>query len=239
MATSPKSSRKARVRAEGVRLMTAVERLVDDPDTLIAQVEAFKMAVNLPADDAEYLEVLCAKVIDHYSIKTAIIGGATALPAVVPGPGSLVAVVGGSLVDMTLVLKHEVEMAMCLTHLHGFDLRDERERWLAYVLAGVRTYEVQAGRNYFVDLLEAQLDVLPKYTPREIFKIASAVLGRLALRSMSRGMARALPLVGIVVGAATNKLMTASVGWACVDTLERRRRMAPPEPVVDAVVSPT
>ena len=232
------ATRRARdPQAEGERLLSAIDRLVDDRDTLISRVEAIKGAINIERDDKAYREAVAAKIIDVYSVKTAIIGAATALPAVVPGAGSGIALVGGALVDMTLVLKHEVEMAMCLTHLSGFDLADERERWLAYVLAGVRTYEVESGRSYFVDLLEAQVDILPRYTPREIFKIAATVLGHLAIFSLSRGVIRALPLVGIFVGASTNKLMTTSVGWSCVDTLERRRRMAPREPVVEAKVT--
>jgi uncharacterized protein (DUF697 family) len=175
-------------------------------------------------------------VIESYSMRSAIAGGLTALPAAVPGAGTGVALVAGSLVDMTMVLKHEVEMALCLTHLYGFDLRDERERWLAYVLVGVRTYEVQTGRNYFVDPLEAQLDALPRYTPRQMFKIAATVLGRLAVSSLARGWVRALPLVGIFVSASINKLMMTKVGWSCVDTLERRIRAPGPVPVVDAVV---
>lgn len=232
------ATRRARAaQAEGERLLSAVDRLIDDRDTLISQVEAVMAAIDIDRKDAAYVEAVAAKIIDDYSVRTAIVGGVTALPAVFPGAGSAVALVGGSLVDMTLVLKHEVEMAMCLTHLYGFDLRDERERWMAYVLAGVRTYEVESGRNYFVDLLEAQIDILPRYTPREIFKIAAIVLGQIALRSMSRRFVRALPLIGVFVGASTNKLMTTSVGWSCVDTLDRRRRMAPAESVVEAKVS--
>lgn len=223
--------------SEGERLLSAVDRLLDDRDTLIAHVEAIRAAINVEKDDEAHTEAVAARIIDVYSLRTAFVGGATALPAVLPGPGTGIAVVGGSLVDMTLVLKHEVEMAMCLTHLYGFDLRDERERWLAYVLAGVRTYEVQSGRNYFVDLLEAQVDILPRYTPREIFKIAATVTGHLALRSMSRRFVKALPLIGILVGVSTNKLMTTSVGWSCVDTLERRCRMGSAESVVEAKVT--
>jgi uncharacterized protein (DUF697 family) len=227
----------ARQRSEGERILTAVERLVDDCNTLIGRVEAIKASVDVPEQAADYREAVAARIIDAYSTRSAIAGGLSALPATLPGPGTGVALIAGSLVDMTLVLKHEVEMAMCLTHLYGFDLRDERERWLAYVIVGVRTCEAESGRNYFSDLLEAQLDALPLYTPRQMFKIAATVFGRLALRSLAGGWSRALPLVGILVSAATNHVMLTKVGWSCVDTLERRCRALEPEPAVDAVVS--
>jgi hypothetical protein len=139
---------------------------------------------------------------------------------------------------MTFTLKYEVEMILCLSYLHGHDIRDEKERWLAYVLAGLRTYQVQDRSNYLADLLEVQLDVLPKYTPRELFKLAATVLGKIALLSVSRGFVKALPLIGIAVSASTNKFMTWSLGWWCVEALERRRdaeRNEGPE-AVDAFV---
>lgn len=216
------SPKRADVFARGERLLSAVERVVEDCDDLIAYVETLRSAAS-GGDEEEQLELLCGQIIADYSTRSAIAGGLTALPALLPGAGSAVALVGGVLADMTLMLKHDVEMILCLSYLYGHDIRDDRERWLAYVLAGIRTYEVQDRRNYLADLVEVQLDALPKYTPREMFKLAATVLGRLALLSLSRGFVKALPLVGIAVSASTNKFMTTSMGWWCVEALERRR----------------
>jgi uncharacterized protein (DUF697 family) len=207
----------------GERLLSAVERVVEDCDELIAHVETLKSAANEIRDEDDLREHLAQQIIHGYSTRSAIAGGVTSLPALLPGAGSAVVLVGGLLADMTYMLKHDVEMILCLSYLYGHDIRDEKERWLAYVLAGIRTYEVQARRNYFADLFDLQLDALPKYTPRELFKLAAAVLGKVALVSLSRGFVKTLPLVGIVVSASTNKFTTWSVGWWCVEALERRR----------------
>jgi uncharacterized protein (DUF697 family) len=213
--------------ARGERLLTAVERLVDDCDNLIAKVEAFRAAAEQTTgrSDKDRLEQIAERIISDYSTRSAIAGGITAVPTMIPGPGSILAILGGLAADMTFMLKHEVEMILCLTYLYGYDIRDEKERWLAYVLAGVRTYEASTGRNYFVDLAEAQLDALPRYTPRELSKLAVTVMSRVALRSASRVLLRAIPIVGVAVGAAANKLLTSSVGWWCVEALERRRSL--------------
>jgi uncharacterized protein (DUF697 family) len=207
----------------GERLLSAVERVVEDCDDLIAHVETLKSAATEIGDEDELREYLADQIIQGYSTRSAIAGGVTSLPALLPGAGSAAALVGGLLADMTYMLKHDVEMILCLSYLYGHDIRDERERWLAYVLAGIRTYEVQVRRNYFADLFDLQLDALPKYTPRELFKLAAAVLGKVALLSLSRGFVKTLPLVGVVVSASTNKFTTWSVGWWCVEALERRR----------------
>lgn len=222
----------------GERLLSAVERVVEDCDELIAHVETLKSAASVVGDEDDLREHLAHQIIHGYSTRSAIAGGVTSLPALLPGAGSAVALFGGLLADMTYMLKHDVEMILCLSYLYGYDIRDEKERWLAYVLAGIRTYEVQARRNYFADLFDLQLDALPKYTPRELFKLAASILGRVALVSVSRGFVKTLPLVGIAVSASTNKFMTWSVGWWCVEALERRRNAERNEvrPTVDAFV---
>jgi len=222
----------------GERLLTAVERVVEDCDDLIAHVETLKSAANEIRDEDDLREHLAHQIIHGYSTRSAIAGGVTSLPALLPGAGSAVALFGGLLADMTYMLKHDVEMILCLSYLYGYDIRDEKERWLAYVLAGIRTYEVQVRRNYFADLFDLQLDALPKYTPRELFKLAASVLGKVALVSVSRGFVKTLPLVGIAVSASTNKFTTWSVGWWCVEALERRRNAERNEerPTVDAFV---
>ncbi len=217
--------RSARGASSGARLLSAVERLIDDPDTLIAEVEVSREAARaeLPGSEAQCRELVATRLIGEYSNRSALAGGLTALPAVLPGIGTGVALVGGFFADVALVLKHEVELVLCLTYLYGYDIREPRERWLAYVMAGARVYEARTGRNYYVDLVEAELDALPRYAPRQISKLALTILGRLALVSVSKGLVRALPFVGIFVGASTNKLLTSSVGWWCVDALERRQ----------------
>src|SRR6516162_9757772 len=220
----------------GESLLSAVERVVEDCDDLIAHVETLKSAANEIRDEDDLREHLAHQIIHGYSTRSAIAGGVTSLPALLPGAGSAVALFGGLLADMTYMLKHDVEMILCLSYLYGHDIRDEKERWLAYVLAGIRTYEVQVRRNYLADLFDVQLDALPKYTPRELFKLAATVLGRVALLSLSRGFVKTLPLVGIAVSASTNKFTTWSVGWWCVEALERRRNVESNEgrPTVDA-----
>jgi uncharacterized protein (DUF697 family) len=224
--------------SDGRRLLTAVERLVDDSDHLIAQVEAIKYGVPDDGRAAErYRDAIAQRIIKNYSTRSAMAGGVSAMPAILPGAGTAIAV-GGALVDMTLMLKHEVEMVLSLTYLYGHDIRQDDRRWLGYALAGVSTYEATSGRNYFVDLADAEVEALTKYTTRQLSKLVATVLGKVALVSASKSLLRVLPLVGVVVGASTNKVLTHSVGWTCVDALERYLAVAESsnDPIVDAKV---
>jgi uncharacterized protein (DUF697 family) len=226
----------------GERLLSAVERLVDDSESLVAQVEALREDVDSslrhPDHGPFYLNALAVRIIRGYSNRSAFSGGVTSLPSMLPGGGTMVALVGGSLADMTMMLKHEVEMALCLTHLYGYDIREERARWLGYTLVAVNTYEAKTGRNFFLDVAEAQLEALTKYTPRQLSKLVVTGFGKYALLSLSRGFLKALPLVGIAVSASANKLIVDAVGWRCVEALDRLRSAEGDDPgsIVDAKV---
>lgn len=222
--------------AVGEHLLTAVERLVDDRGNLIAQVENAKYDLLPEADDQEWagLERVAGRLIAVYSTRSAVAGGIGAVPAVFPGGGTVVSLVGGSLVDMTLMLKHEVELALCLTHLYGYDIQLEHERWVAYALAAVNTYEASGGRSFVRDLADAQIEALSKYTPRQLTKLVATIMGRIALTSISRRFLRLVPFVGIVVGASANKVLTTAVGWRCAEALARRRHSDDGGSVVEA-----
>lgn len=227
----------------GRKLLSAVERLVKDGEELIAEVESFRDHVPRRKRQSEsgYLRAVAKRIIAAYSTRSAIAGGVTAAPSMLPGAGTAIATVGGSLADMAFMLKHEVELALCLTHLYGYDIRDEKERWMAYALAAVSTHDAREARNYFVDLAEAQVEAISKYTPRQISKIVATILGKLALQRAGRSLLRGVPFVGIVVCASANKVLTTNVGRRCVAALSRRRasdRREANEEVVEAKVRP-
>lgn len=217
----------------GERLLTAVERLVREPDEIIAAVELLDLEGEREISEAAYLRAAAKKIVSVHSTRSAIGGGLSAVPGLLPGAGTLVATVGGSMADMAWMLKQEVEMALSLAYLYGYDITDERERWLAYGLASVSTYDARSGRNYLADLAETQIEAMVKYTPRQLSKLVVTYLGKLVLAQAGRGFVRGIPLVGVVVGAGGNKLLTSAVGWRCVTALRTRRRMEEHD-VVDA-----
>lgn len=222
---------------QGRKLLTAVERIVEEPDELIARVEAFRREVGKGEDDDATRLAVARRIVRHFSNRSAFAGAATALPALLPGAGTLLAGLGGTLADVGLTMKFEVEMALSLTHLHGFDIRREKERQLAFLLASVSTYDAQSGRNFFVDLAEAEGTALWNYAPRQVAKYLVTVMAKLVLLAASKGLLKMLPLVGIAVGGTANKVLTTRVGDRCIEELARRRRLAPEEAepeIVDA-----
>jgi hypothetical protein len=219
---------------KGQALLTAVERIVDSPKQIRALVsqELHAAREGLPGDanDEQIRKTAEDRLISAYSNKTALAGGAAALPAVIPGIGSLASVLGGSLIDMTLCLKYEVEMVLALAAARGYSIEDPRERQLAYLLAAAHTYEASSGKNPLADVLKVEADAIWNFTPRQLGKIVATLFVKLALLQAGKGLARAVPLVGILVSSATNKTLTRRVGKAVVVALDKRGAAAGREP---------
>lgn len=224
--------------AQGRKLLTAVERLIRDDEELIAIAERHQREIPREehADEAAWREAVAALIVSDFSNRSAISGGAAALPSILPGFGTVVSLVGGTLADMALMLKFEVEMALCLTHLHGWDIRQTRERQIAFLLASVNTYEAKSDQNLFVDLAAAEGTAVWNYTPRQISKALVSVMTKIALLSVSKGLVRVVPFVGVVVGASMNKVLTGRVGNRCIAELKRRRELEDAEADEEAPV---
>jgi uncharacterized protein (DUF697 family) len=221
---------------QGERLLSAVERILSNDADLIARAE--RHLVEIPLREAESEDAWRARVgaalVSDFSTRSAISGGAAALPSLVPGVGSLISLVGGSLADMALMLKFEVEMTLSLLHLHGYDITNKRERQLAFLLASVGTYDARSGQNYLLDLARAQGTAIWNYTPRQLSKAVLSVMAKVAVLSLSRSLVRVLPVVGVVVGASANKVLTRQVGRRCMDELVRRRQLEAAEAEAEA-----
>jgi len=230
-------ARKTTEAEQGRSLLKAVERIVDSPTKIRRRIdEALDRARRLLPGDAtpEQIRTIVERdLVSSYSNRTAIAGGAAALPGVVPGVGSLAALVGGGLIDMTLCLKFEVEMVLALAAARGYRIEDPRERRLAYLLAAAHTFEASGGT--LPDLLKAEIDAIWHYTPRQLSKLVAALFVRLALILAGKGLVRAIPLVGVVVSSAANKTLTARVGKQVIRSLDRRAKRPAPKQTAAAV----
>lgn len=226
---------------DGERLLGIIERLVDDPDELIGRVEAVRRAVHDSSDDAgrsDEAAIAAERLIATYANKAALVGGLTAAVGTFPGVGTVLALAGGTLADVALTMKYEVEMALCLTHLYGHDIRGLEARRFGYLLASVGTYEVNTGRSAEVELARLVDAPVRRRVPQQAGKLLLTAMSRLALRRSWKGLLRAVPLVGVVFSASANKVLTTTVGHHCLAALEAGQAplddLDADEPVVDA-----
>jgi hypothetical protein len=208
---------------KGRELLSAVERLVASDAALKEVVAACEAKVGVRSGGAKRdLEAIATEVIKHFTTRAMVVGGAAGLPALIPGWGTVVAAVGGGLAELAMVLKYEVEMSLCLTHLYGFDIAKREERQLAFLLASVGTYDA-GGKNFFADVVKAEGVALWNYGPRKVAKMLVTAMAQVALLYVWRGFFRVVPLLGMAIGGSLNKVLTQRVGQRCARDLKTRR----------------
>jgi EcsC protein family len=212
----------ARHEDKGKKLLSAVERILASDAALKARVaEATARAKSAGKGSKDEIAQVLVKRASDYA---ALVGGAASIPALFPGVGSLAVGLGGLLTELSVLLKLEVELALCLQHLYGYDIAQPRERQLAFVMASVGTYDATGG-NFFADLARTEGQALWNYGPRQLSKFLLVSSTAIALVWLWRGFAKLIPVIGIAVGSGMNKLLTGRVGKRMARDLGTRAQM--------------
>lgn len=206
------------------RVVSAVEMLIDSPEALHRRGWEQRQTHDGNVDAA------CQAIISQQSNVSAIVGALSAAPAIIPGPGTAMAVLGGMLGEAILLLKLETELCMLLSAAHGFDVRLPHERQLAMLLASIGTFQSRHGDDVLLALGITSAEAIWNYAPREVSKLLLRVVGRVLVVGAARNGAKTLllaaPFVGMGVGAGMNKALTARVGKRAHVALVMRARAA-------------
>lgn len=225
---------------KGRKLLTAVERIVASSDSIKSTVDAARAKVKGELKGAALRDATAKELIRSYSNRAALAGGASGIPAaLLPGIGSIAAAVGGGLAELTFLLKWEVEMALAMSHLYGFDIDDPRERQLGFLMASVGTYDA-TGKNFFVDIAKVEGTAIYNYAPRALSRLVVTAMATVAALYVWRGLLKAVPFLGIAIGTGMNKVLTQRVGARCMRDCQMRRELMAEEdaPAPKAAAAP-
>ena len=150
-------------------------------------------------------------------------GAASALPAVIPGPGTA-AEVGAALGDVTLLTAAQVELVLLAAHLFGRPLSDHDARLLdVFLVLGIDVGAVKLKRGGVVQAMgtsyrPGELRGAPEdaLAARISGRLALQVTGRLARRRAHIILGREIPLLGIGLAAGYNMVSTRRLGDTAV-----------------------
>jgi hypothetical protein len=154
-------------------------------------------------------------------------GALSALPAVLPGPGT-VAEVGAALGDVSYLTVSQVELVLLVARLYGRDLGEREARTLDVLVAlGVEAGLVKLRRRGVVEVAGV------RHAPEELRggagatlartvngRLAAQVAARLARRRAHVILGREIPILGIGLAAGYNLWSTRKLGHAAIDYLE-------------------
>jgi len=102
---------------------------------IASQYKAAALKKNPERTAVEIEAIVSKKIINKYSNYTALSGSVFAIPGIVPGVGTAVAMVGGGLGDAASCLKAQVDMTMLLAANFGWDLTELDAQYMAMLIA--------------------------------------------------------------------------------------------------------
>ena len=155
-------------------------------------------------------------------------GAVSAIPAVIPGPGTT-AEVTAALGDLAYLTAAQIELVLVIAHLYERPLSDHEARRLDVLMAlGVDAGVVKLGRRSGTVRLAGEKIPVSEFDPASIDvlaarvnrKLATQVASRLARRRAHVIIGREIPVLGIGIAATYNLWSTRTIGLAAIRYFE-------------------
>ena len=208
--------------SKGHKLLYSLDRIVEKSSTIIKTVDQYKIVANSKGEEgASERDKVAKLIIEHYSGRSAISGGTTSIPGTIPFIGPFLAI-GGNITDMVLLLKFEIEMVLALSYAYGFDITEDKERKMAFLITVVGFSDGEGGKNLLEDITRISGIAAGTYGPRELTKMIISILAKMTFSNIFRRGGKFIPFVGIAVGAGYNKIMTQKLGEKVIKVLKER-----------------
>ncbi len=205
---------------DGSRLLDALTAVAIPAADAKALVAAYRQASERdhPHESARDRQYRIAKaIVKRYARLAALAGGAAALPGIVPGIGTVLALIGGGAIDAGASLKLQVDMCRCLAECFGHDLTREDADRLSMLVALAVALE-GAGEPGALGLgAKAGLALIRRYLQGAALQVANRLLIAAGIRLSRKTLERAIPLgVGVGLGAGMNYGLTRFVGTRAI-----------------------
>lgn len=211
---------------DSTRLQKAVEAIAITPEAAENLVggyrSSFQSKFGREPANLEDKRRIANQVIGRYSKLAATSGALTALPSIIPGVGTAVAVLGGGLTDLAVALKLQIDMCMCLVEVYESDLSDEDKKHLAFVLALAGSAEGLAANSGKVAVEKVAQKLVYQYLRGPALVTIKQLFKRVSINFTQKAMAKAVPAgVGVVFSGSANYILTTAVGKISIAVLAK------------------
>lgn len=213
-------------KVSGSRLLKAVQAIAISPAEAKKIGERYEKQSRkkYPNDsDWQHQERVADAIISRYSKYAAMVGGASALPSTIPGLGTAISMTGGTVADMTVSMKLQVDMCMCIAAAFGYDVETQDAQYLTFLIASGGVIEkagVSGGVNF---ASKAGVRLLRQYLVGATLQAVKATFRRAGIVFTKKALEKALPFgVGVAAGGGGNYVLTRYVGnqakqWFVID----------------------
>ena len=205
----------------GSRLLQAIQTIAISPrdaDALVGKYEAAARKSRPSASEAELRKIVGRKIVSRYAKLAAASGGVTALAGVVPGIGTVAAMVGGGLADATVSMKFQVDMTMCLARAYGWNLDNEDAKHLSLLIAASGALEKVGGDAATQLASKAGVTMIRQYLRGSALAAVKELFKRVGITFTRAALQKAIPFgVGVAISATVNYGLTRFVGAAALN----------------------
>ena len=188
----------------GSRLLRAVELIAISPEdaTKIAERYLDQSRQRFPGDSEWNHQLRVSdKIVGRYSKLAMMVGGASALPGVIPGIGTAVAMVGGATTDSLVCMKLQVDMCMCMAAAFKYDITSEDGKHLAFLIAATGSIQRAGVTTGTTVGSKAGVNMLRQYLKGATLQALKQAFRRVGITFARKSAEKATPFgVGAVIG---------------------------------------
>ncbi|MBK5355410.1 hypothetical protein JFU37_23270 [Pseudomonas sp. TH41] len=201
-----------------MKLVEAIAITPKDARELVAQYESQVSKAQPDASDERIQTLVIDKIIERYSKMAAVSGGATSLAGVIPGIGTAVAMVGGGAADVSLCMKLQIDMTMCLGIAINNKMSNEDAKHMSFVIALCGSLEQMASNGATKVASKAAVRVVSEYLKGATLQTIKQLFKQVGINFTKSAVSKAIPFgVGVVIGTAANYALTRYVGSVARD----------------------
>lgn len=185
-----------------------------NPMSLVNREQVRRRVSQLRRDNPDLTNrELCELIIKHKCLKCAAAGTVTALPAAMPGLGTMLTLFGGTFLDISAVSYFMSEMILEMAVVYDRDPAISRVSKEAIWVFGSAVGSNTAGRNIsHVSMRTMNNQVM--------VKILQDIFRSLGIRATQRSVVRIIPLLGAGICGTINYLVCRKVGRMAADYYE-------------------
>lgn len=204
-----------------MKIVQAIAISPDDARCIVKQYSDQILSSKPNISAIKLQEVVCEKIIKRYSKLAATTGGATALAGVIPGIGTVVSMVGGSMADISACIKFQIDMTMCLALTVNEELGNEDAKHLSYIIALYGTIEQTGSKAATRIASKAGVKMVNQYLKGPTLIIIKDLFTKVGINFTQKAVTKAIPFgIGVVIGASANYALTKYVGKNTLDFLK-------------------
>ena len=196
-----------------MKIVEAISISPQDARALVAQYEVQARRANDGVSDTHINKLVTDKIITRYSKMAAASGAATSLAGVVPGVGTAVAAVGGGMADLSVCMKLQIDMTMCLAMAINAELTNEDAKHMSIIIALSGSLEQLVTDSGTRIASKAGVRMVNKYLSGAVLQTIKELFKLVGISFTKKAAAKVIPFgIGVVIGASANYKLTQYVG---------------------------